>query len=59
MSTNQEQLNQELEELEQRRADLQKKILEADPKVIKRSKWDAMDPERQRDHLAKGGRIID
>lgn len=60
MSTTKDQLEKELEELDQRRGELKRMITEANPKVMKRSKWERLPPQEQADFLTKqGGKLID
>jgi len=59
MSISKGELEKELEELDQRRDELQRKITEANPKVVKRSKWDGMTPLEQYNHVKNGGDVID
>lgn len=54
-----EELEQELEQLDQRRGELQDKIKKADPQQMHRDKFFALSPEEQAKFMRGGGKLYD
>ena len=52
------QMEAELKEAEAKVTDLRSKLGDS-KKVMKRSRWDALDPQAQAEYLQSGGKLVD